>query len=65
MTKAEFISIILPAYISKHAEGPEDRDNAKRHANYAIELIAKLESKGVKFSEDDITSKNRKTITDV
>ena len=65
MTKAEFIAAVLPAYISKHADGTNDSYNAMRHANYAEELIEQLENKGIKFSEESTTSKENCSITDV
>ena len=65
MTKAEFIAAVLPAYISMHANGTNDSYNAMRHANYAEELIKKLEEKGIKFSEESTISKRNRYITDV
>lgn len=65
MNKAEFIAAVLPAYISKHADGTNDSYNAMRHANYAEELIKQLENKGIKFSEESTIPKENYSITDV
>lgn len=66
MTKAEFVQNVLCSYLSNHKGDLSLTDyNASDHAKYFSKLIKRLEEEGVKFSEEDTTSKGNKRITDV
>lgn len=65
MTKADFIAAVLPTYIKVYERTGSDVDNAHHHADWAYTLIRKLESKGIKFSEDSTNTKQSTIIQDV